>query len=127
MAEAISRYESRELLVLPEDVAEAALSRQACDMAEEATEKHIFAAFGLKTVIHSMAVIAALERCATQNRGFPQPVNPAALRAGKHVTSVIRETGRSGLIIRTLPGKRRARTRVQRPKSSGNNGTKKFD
>jgi hypothetical protein len=48
MAEAISRYESRELLVLPEDVAEAALSRQACDMAEEATEKHIFAAFGLK-------------------------------------------------------------------------------
>jgi hypothetical protein len=37
---------------------------------KEVTEKHILATAGTKTLTHSKTVIAALKRCATQNRSF---------------------------------------------------------
>jgi len=43
----------------------------------------MFAAAGVKTLIHSGAFIAALKRCATQNRGFSASCEAAPFHSSR--------------------------------------------
>jgi hypothetical protein len=71
-------------------------------MAQEATEKHVFAAVGLKTVTHSMAVVTELEALRHRKSRFSAACESGGTWWLEDITSVIRETRCSGLIIRTL-------------------------